>query len=115
MSAWYRHTGEPVLAAFVRAGTDFSKGQYLAGCSVIESVAANGLREPYPPDAALAYHWGAALTFNVTGAGECVQAVGAKDSALLRSAVDYITDGADQIGDGLTAIKALEGADRAQP
>ncbi len=112
MSAWYRNTGQPVLAAFIKAGTDFSKGQYLAGCSLIEAVASKGLTAPYPPDPALAYHWGAALTFNVAGAGECIQAVQEKNSAVLRSAVAYITDGVDQIGDSTAAIKALEGAGR---
>ena len=115
MSAWYRDTGEPVLAAFLNAGTDFSKGQYLAGCTVIESVATRGLAEPYPPDPALAYHWGAALTFNVAGAGECIQAVKEKNSALLRSAVGYITDGARHIRDSTEVVKALGGAGRTQP
>jgi hypothetical protein len=115
MSAWYRSTGEPVLATFIKASTDFSKGNYLAGCLMIESAASKGLTEPYPPDPALAYHWGAALTFNVAGAGECLQAVRTKNSAVLRSAVSYITDGAYQIGDSATAIRALEGPARAQP
>ena len=69
LAAWYRNTGEPVLGSLVQADNDLSKGQYQAGCSMIESVASKALAQPYPPDPALAYHWGAALTFNITGAG----------------------------------------------
>jgi hypothetical protein len=108
MSAWYTRTGAAVLTAFAKAGNDFAKGQDLAGCQTIESAASKGLTEPYPPDAALAYHWGAALTFNVAGAGQCVQALRDKDSAALRSAAGYITDGAYQMRDGTAAVKALE-------
>ena len=109
LAAWYRSTGEPVLASFIKADTDLAKGQYTAGCSMIESVASRALSSPYPPDPALAYHWGAALTFNITGAGECLQAQREKDSSVLRSAAGYITDGAGQIGDSAHAIEALEG------
>jgi hypothetical protein len=49
------------------------------------------------------------LTFNITGAGECLQAQREKDSSVLRSAAGYITDGAGQIGDSAHAIEALEG------
>ena len=51
-SAWYRNTGEPVLNSLVQADNDLSRGQYLAGCSIIESVASKGLAQPYPPDCA---------------------------------------------------------------
>jgi hypothetical protein len=108
-SAWYHRTGEPVLASLIQADTDLSKGQYTEGCSMIESVASKGLAQPYPPDPALAYHWGAALTFNITGAGECLQAQREKNSSVLRSAAGYITDAAGQIGDSASAIQALEG------
>lgn len=108
MSAWYNRTGEPVFNAFIKADIDFAKGQDLAGCSTLESVASRGLTQPYPPDPALAYHWGAALTFNVAGAGECLQALREKNAAALRSAAGYITAGADQIGTSAAAIKALE-------
>jgi hypothetical protein len=111
-SAWYHRTGEPVLASLIQADTALSKGQYTAGCSMIESVASRGLTEPYPPDPALAYHWGAALTFNITGAGECLQAQREKNSSVLRSAAGYITDGAGQIGDSASVIAALEGHSR---
>ena len=107
LAAWYRHTGEPVLASLIKADTELAKGQYVAGCSMIESVASRGLTSPYPPDPALAYHWGAALTFNVTGAGECLQAQREKNSSVLRSAAGYITDGARQVGDSTSAIEAL--------
>ena len=62
-----------------------------------------------PPDAALAYHWGAALSFNVTGAGECLQAQQEKNSSVLRSAAGYITDGALQVGYSTSDIEAQEG------
>ena len=108
-SAWYRNTGEPVLNSLVQADNDLSRGQYLAGCSIIESVASKGLAQPYPPDPALAYHWAAALTFNITGAGECLQAQRQKNSSVLRSAAVYITDGSGQLRDSASAIQALEG------
>ncbi len=108
-SAWYRETGEPVLNSLVLADNDLSRGQYLAGCSIIESVASKGLEQPYPPDPALAYHWGAALTFNITGAGECLQAQREKNSSVLRSAAVYITDGSGQLRDSASAIQALDG------
>lgn len=107
MAAWYNRTGAPVFNAFIKAGTDFAKGQDLAGCSTLESAASRGLTQAYPPDAALAYHWGAALTFNVAGAGECLQALREKDTAALRWAAGYITAGADQVGASAAAIKAL--------
>lgn len=107
-SAWYRDTGEPVLGSLVRADNDLARGQYLAGCSMIESVASKALAQPYPPDPALAYHWAAALTFNITGAGECLQAQREKNSSLLRSAAGYITDGAGQLSDSTSAIQALK-------
>ncbi len=109
LTTWYRSTGEPVLASLVKADTDLSKGQYVAGCSMIENVASWGLNSPYPPDPALAYHWAAALTFNVTGAGECLQAEREKNSSVLRSAAGYITDGALQVGESTSAIEALAG------
>ena len=111
-SAWYRSTGEPLLDSLIQADTDLAKGQYVAGCSIIERVASRGLTEPYPPDAALAYHWGAALTFNITGAGECLQAQREKNSSVMRSAAGYITDGAGQISESVSAIKALVPADQ---
>ena len=49
------------------------------------------------------------MTFNITGAGECLQAQREKNSSVLRSAAGYITDGAGQIGDSASAIAALEG------
>jgi hypothetical protein len=107
-SAWYRGTGEPVLGSLVQADNDLARGQYLAGCSMIERVASKALAQPYPPDPALAYHWAAALTFNITGAGECLQAQREKNSSLLRSAAGYITDGAGQLSDSTSAIQALK-------
>ena len=49
LAAWYRNTGEPVLGSLVQADNDLSKGQYQAGCSMIESVASKALAQPYPP------------------------------------------------------------------
>ncbi len=79
---WYSATGIPVINGLAKASTDFSKGQYVTGCTMFETVASKALTEPLPPDATIAFHWGVALGFYIAGGDDCVQGLQADEQVV---------------------------------
>ena len=79
---WYSATGIPVINAVAKASTDFSKGQYVTGCTMFETVASKALTEALPPDATIAFHWGVALGFYIAGGMTASRACSRRTSRL---------------------------------
>jgi hypothetical protein len=94
---WYSATGIPVVNGVAKASTDFSKGQYVTGCTMFETVASKALTEPLPPDATIAFHWGAALGFYIAGGDDCVQGLQQADKSFVTAGAKYVNDGAAQM------------------
>ena len=104
---WYSATGIPVVNGVAKASTDFSKGQYVIGCEMFETVASKALTEPLPPDATIAFHWGVALGFYIAGGDDCVQGLRQADKSLVTAGAKYVNDGAGQMGTVEDEVRAL--------
>jgi len=94
---WYSATGIPVINGLAKASTDFSKGQYVIGCTMFETVASKALTEPLPPDATIAFHWGVALGFYIAGGDDCVQGLQQTNKSFVTAGAKYVNDGAAQM------------------
>jgi hypothetical protein len=104
---WYSATGIPVINAVAKASTDFSKGQYVTGCTMFETVASKALTEALPPDATIAFHWGAALGFYIAGGDDCVQGLQQANKPFVTAGAKYVNDGAAQMGTVEHEVRAL--------
>jgi hypothetical protein len=104
---WYSATGIPVVNGVAKASTDFSKGQYVVGCTMFETVASKALTKPLPPDATIAFHWGVALGFYIAGGDDCVQGLEQSDKSLVTAGAKYVNDGAAQMGTVEQEVRAL--------
>jgi hypothetical protein len=104
---WYSATGIPVVNAVAKASTDFSKGQYVTGCTMFETVAFKALTEPMPPDATIAFHWGVALGFYIAGGDDCVQGLQRANKSFVTAGAKYVNDGAAQMGTVEHEVRAL--------
>ena len=94
---WYSDTGIPIINGLAKASTDFSKGQYVTGCTMFETVASKALTEPSPPDATIAFHWGIALGFYIAGGDDSVQGLQQADKPFVTAGAKYVNDGATQM------------------
>jgi hypothetical protein len=94
---WYSATGIPVINGLAKASTDFSKGQYVTGCTMFETVASKALTEPSPPDATIAFHWGVALGFYIAGGDDCVQGLKQTNKSFVTAGAKYVNNGAAQM------------------
>jgi hypothetical protein len=104
---WYSATGIPVVKGLSKASTDFSKGQYVTGCTMFEAVASKALTKPLPPDPTIAFHWGVALGFYIAGGDDCVQGLQQADKSSVAAGAKYVNDGAEQMGTVEKEITAL--------
>jgi hypothetical protein len=104
---WYSATGIPVINAVAKASTDFSKGQYVTGCTMFETVASKALTDPMPPDATIAFHWGVALGFYIAGGDDCVQGLQQANKSFVTAEAKYVNDGANQMGTVEHEVRAL--------
>jgi len=93
---WYSATGLPVINGLAKASTDFSKGQYVIGCTMFETVASKALTEPLPADATIAFHWGVALGFYIAGGDDCVLGLQQANKSFVTAGAKYVNDGAAQ-------------------
>ena len=107
VNAWDHQTGNGFVTAFIEAANAWGKGAHMASCSAFKNTAARALTKPYPPDAVLAYHWGAALAFYLAGGTECVEALKDGNAQVLADGSGYISDANTQLGDLATALNAL--------
>jgi hypothetical protein len=94
---WYSATGIPVVNAVAKASTDFSKGQYVTGCTMFETVAFKALTEPMPPDATIA----------LAGGDDCVQGLQRANKSFVTAGAKYVNDGAAQMGTVEHEVRAL--------
>ena len=110
VAAWYKATGGPIadgmLVGYKLVGQE---GNYLVGCKDLERLGTQALGKPYPPDASLAYHWGAAMGLSEAAGAECAQSFARKDAPGAEVALGYLQDGYDQFADAMARIKALTG------
>jgi hypothetical protein len=104
---WYNATGIPVVNGVAKASTDFSKGQYVTGCTMFETVASKALTEPLPPDATIAFHWGVALGFYIAGGDDCVQGLQQANKSFVTAGAKYVNDGAAQMVTVEHEVRAL--------
>jgi hypothetical protein len=104
---WYSATGIPVVNGLAKASSDFSKGQYVTGCTMFGTVASKALTEPVPPDPTIAFHWGLALGFYIAGGDDCVQGLQQADKSFVTAGAKYVNDGAAQMGTVEREIRAL--------
>jgi len=104
---WYSATGIPVVNGVAKASTDFSKGQYVTGCTMFETVASKALAEPLPPDATIAFHWGVALGFYIAGGDDCVQGLQQANKSFVTAGAKYVNDGAAQMVTVEHEVRAL--------
>jgi hypothetical protein len=104
---WYNATGIPVVNAVAKASTDFSKGQYVTGCTMFETVASKALTKPLPPDATIAFHWGVAMGFYIAGGDDCVQGLQQANKSFVTAGAKYVNDGANQMGTVEQEVRAL--------
>jgi hypothetical protein len=104
---WYSATGIGVINGLAKASTDFSKGQYEVGCTMFETVASKALTGPLPPDATIAFHWGAALGFYVAGGDDCVQGLQQADKSFVTAGAKYVNNGAAQMVTIEREVRAL--------
>ncbi len=104
---WYSATGIPVVNGLAKASTDFSKGQYVTGCTLFGTVASKALTKPLPPDPTIAFHWGAALGFYIAGGDDCVEGLHQSDKSFVAAGAKYVNDGAAQMGTVEHEIRAL--------
>ncbi len=104
---WYSATGIPVINGLAKASTDFSKGQYVTGCTMFETVASKALTEPSPPDATIGFHWGVALGFYIAGGDDCVQGLQQANKSFVTAGAKYVNGGATQMVSVEHEVRAL--------
>lgn len=109
VAAWFDATGNAVVVSLEKAGKEANTDP-MGACALFEAAANRGLAKPYPPNARIAFHWGAALAYYQAGAAECIAAFDNPNKTLLNDGLKYINAGAAQLRTVIDELSALLGA-----
>lgn len=109
VAAWFDATGNAVVVSLEKAGKEANTDP-MGACALFEAAANRGLAKPYPPNARIAFHWGAALAYYQAGAAECVAAFDTPNKTLLNDGFKYINAGAAQLRTVVDELGSLLGA-----
>ena len=104
---WDEDTALPVMNVLAKASSDADHGRVAQGCSLFGSEAVKALTEPLPPDATIAFHWGAGLAFYAAGGADCVAGLKTCSKSVLSAGAKYINDGAAQMVDVEHEVRAF--------